>query len=243
MEIVKRHISDTEVRLVVLECVRALGQADDVQLWQFIAGLDVMDYITMQLRLHELLDGGEVQQGFRAMQQRFLISEKGLQALALFGERIPASVAQAIAQRAPAYRAQMLEKRQVSAVYELARKGDYRVLMRLIEDELPMLLLRLKTQKKRLAEQAKAAFALQASSIIAYGYSLAMQDEPPIESDGVVRLSTTEYRVSAELDTEQAALHWELTLPNEPAAHALAAACHRRGAEIGQELLRLLAGQ
>ena len=240
MQIVKRHISDTEIRLIVLECVRALGQADDVQLWQFISGLDVTDYITMKLRLHELLEGGEVQQGQHAMQQRFLISDKGVQALELFGQRIPPSVAKVIGQRAPAFRAQMLEKRQVSAVYEQARKGDYRVLMRLVEDELPTLLIRLKTSKKRLAEQVKAAFAAQAPGIIAYGYSLAMQPGEESESEGVERLSATEYRVSADINGDTAQLQLQLTLPNEAAARTLAAAYRHQGEQIGKTVLEML---
>ena len=125
-------------------------------------------------------------------------------------------------------------------MYEQTRKGDYRVLMRLMEDELPTLLIRLRTSKKRLAEQAKAAFAAQAPGIIAYGYSLAMQPGEGTESEGVERLSATEYRVTAEMNCETALLQLQLTLPNEAAAQTLATVCRRQGEQIGQTVLEML---
>ena len=55
-----RNISETEYMLRLLRCVDVLDCVTEVSLWTFAAELELMDYVTMRLSLHKLLETGEV---------------------------------------------------------------------------------------------------------------------------------------------------------------------------------------
>ncbi|NLV59831.1 MAG: DUF4364 family protein [Clostridiales bacterium] len=166
----KRKISDAENKLRLLCCVDALGMVTPAQLWPFVASLEMMEYLPMQLLLHELLAEGDVEEGTQALSQQVFITEKGRKALRLFGQRVMVSDRDRIRTAAAAYRAQLRRKAQVRTVYEMAQAGDYRVLLSLQEGELPLLTLRLFTEHRDVAAQAMKRFESQASAILSYFY-------------------------------------------------------------------------
>ncbi len=49
----KRRVSDAENKLRLLLCLRALGMATSDQLWPFVAGLELMEYLLERAQAYE----------------------------------------------------------------------------------------------------------------------------------------------------------------------------------------------
>lgn len=245
----KRKISDTENRLVLLCCLEPIESATAMQLWQFVADLRLMEYIPMQLTLHELMDSGEVESGRFALKDRLFLSQSGRRALSLFGGRVPASVHAEIAAHAPAFALQMTARRHVEARYELAQKNDYHVLLSLREGEIPIISLRLHTNCSAFAETARERFASRTSRLLLFLYSL----EPSAEVQGgkkrhasITTHSLTEYTLAMDLPVaglsagEQADFQLSLLLPSKENAEQFSLALAQNADAITQSIFSTL---
>ena len=222
----KRRVSDVENKLRLLYCVQALHQVTDTQLWPFVASLDLMEYMPMQLLLHELLAGGDLIMGAEALSGLISLSQKGQETLRLFAHRIMLSDRELIDAAAPTYRAQLKKRREIKAVYETAREGDYHVLLSLAETELPLLTIRVGTASREYAAQSLRAFEKKASELLAYFYTLASLNQPAKAlPDGaaqpiIVTHSPREHSVTATLDANVAAFEITLLFPDQSSAAA-----------------------
>ena len=225
----KRKVSDAENKLRLLCCVDALGAVTPAQLWPFVASLELMEYLPMQLLLHELLEVGEVEEGTLALSQQLFLTEKGRKALGLFNGRIMDSDRRRIRAAAAPYRAQLRQKAQVRAVYESAQAGEYRVLLSLQEGELPLFALRLSTPHRDVAAQALARFEGQAAPLLAYVYSLGEREErvsspqppaPGLPLPSLQSHSRHEHTVTALLPHPRGEMTLSLLLPELFAAQA-----------------------
>ena len=87
-----RKVSETENMLRLLLCVDTLGSVTPTQLWTFVAEQEQMDYVSMRLCLHKLLAAGELETGTGAMGEQLLATDRGREALRLFGTRLPGAV-------------------------------------------------------------------------------------------------------------------------------------------------------
>ena len=215
----KRAVPDVENKLKLLYCVSALGQVTEVQLWPFVASLDLMEYIPMQLLLHELLSGGDLVRGEEALSGSVSLSLQGQETLRLFSQRILSSEREKIMQAAPLYRAEMEKRRQVQAVYELAKKDDYRVRLSLQEGELSTLLIRLQTHSQERAAYSLKYFEQNVASILIYLYGLQPPEEALAEGEGdILRHSASEHMVTGMLSGEEVSLEITLLLPTPESA-------------------------
>ncbi len=174
----KRQVSDAENKLRLLFCVDALGFVTETQLWPFVASLNLMEYMPMQLLLHELMAGGFVGRGTHALEGQLFVSAEGKSALGQLGHRVMPQDQKRITDAAPAYRAQLIQQAHVRATYETARPGAYRVLLELREEALPILTLRLSTASRDLAAQAMHSFEANAASILTCLYRLGEDSDP-----------------------------------------------------------------
>jgi len=224
----KRNVSDAENKLRLLYCVHALEQVGEAQLWPFVASLDLMDYIPMQLLMHELLSGGELHMGVEALSGMITLSPHGQETLRLFAHRVMASDREMIDKAAPAYRSQLQKRRHVRAAYESAQAGDYRTLLSISEGELPLLSIRLHTSSRAFASRSIRAFEPAAASILAFLYGLDYAAEVPCslqefhsQSQSMPILtshSPHEHTVTAEFVTDAARFELSLLLPSLEAA-------------------------
>ena len=223
----KRRVSDVENKLRLLYCIEALHQVTDTQLWPFVAELDLMEYMPMQLFLHELLSGGDLVMGAEALSGQISLSQKGQDTLRLFAHRVMPSDRELIDAAAPAYRAQLKKRREIKAVYETAREGDYHVLLSLAETELPLLTIRIGTASREYAAQSLRAFEQKASELLAYFYTLTSQGRPmEALSEGsdplplIVTHSPREHSVTADLAADAVAFEITLLFPDASSAEA-----------------------
>lgn len=221
-----RRVSDAENKLRLLCCVEALGTVTETQLWPFVAALALMDYMPMQLYLHELLSGGDLETGAHALKEQLFVSAQGRDTLRLFRHRVLPSDQEQIAGAAPAYRAKLLERSQVKAVYEMASPGDYRALLELRDGELPTLTIRIATQSRDLASRAIHAFPTKAAQLLTYLYGLIPSADASIPGGLLERKpsltfhSAHEYTVTAVLSHPRADITLGLLLPDEQSALA-----------------------
>ena len=239
-----RRVSDAEAKLTLLYAVDALESATESEIWAFAAENELMDYITTRLCLGELLAGGELQYGEKALRDRLLLTDAGRRSLVLFLTRIPNSVRGRIDAAAPAFGRRAETRRQIEAVYELASRGHFILRLSLRESELPLLLIRLHTADRELAARALRRFPSRAPTLGSSLYDDAARPPecfvpfplaPPLplveafpladnalygDAFTVTRHSAHEYTALCNLRARQAAFSLALLLPDEPSAHA-----------------------
>ncbi len=221
-----RKVSETENMLRLLFSVEALGSLTPAQLWSFAAEQELMDYVAMRLCLHKLLGAGELETGEGALSDQLLLTDRGRQAIQLFGQRLPAAVRTRILQAAPEYRQRVQRNRQVQAVYEMARPGDYRLSLSVREGDLPTMRLRVQTKSRALAGKAIHHFALHAAEATTYLYTLAEQvlrgdassAACAVPEGSVTEHSATEYTATVTLKGKKASFDVALLLPTRKAA-------------------------
>ncbi|MCL1855731.1 MAG: DUF4364 family protein [Clostridia bacterium] len=227
----KRRVSDAENKLRLLCCIDALGAVTPAQLWPFVASLELMEYIPMQLLLHELISGGDVGMGAGALREHLLLTRQGHSSFQLFYRHIMASDRRQIREAAAAYRAELQRRARAHTAYELAQGGNYRVRLTLQEGELPLLVLRLATESRECAAGAIGHFEGAAAQILKHLYSLETywgedgKEGPPAadsESEGATLQSHSrfEHTVTAVLPHTQAKITLALLLPDEHTARA-----------------------
>lgn len=96
----RRHIPETENRLIILYTLRRLGPVTAMQLLQAMAESDLMNYITMQLALSDMESQGQITQRAHPLGNLIEITGEGDYILRSFEKRIPASRRTMIDERA-----------------------------------------------------------------------------------------------------------------------------------------------
>lgn len=244
-----RNISETEYMLRLLRCVDVLDCVTDLALWTFAAELELMDYVTMRLCLHKLLAAEQVQYGAGSLKNHLYLTEKGRQALDLFGERLPSVISEKINAAAGAFRERLTISQQVHAAYEMAKRNEYKLNLSVSEGDLTMLSIRMQTKSRRLAGRAIRQFESHASKVILYLFQLAQSAqgaEPRANVPGadIVRHSATEYEARHTLDGKRAQFDITLTLPTEEAAAAYLSLVldPAAAADTAEKLCRMICG-
>ena len=87
----RKHIPETENRLVILYALRRLGPVTNMQLLQAMAESDLMNYITMQLALAEMEQQGQISMRAHPLGHLIELTGEGDYILDSFERRIPAS--------------------------------------------------------------------------------------------------------------------------------------------------------
>lgn len=87
----RKHIPETENRLIILYTLRRLGPVTAMQLLQAMAEADLMNYITMQLALSEMESQGQITQRAHPLGNLIEVTDEGAFTLRSFEKRIPAS--------------------------------------------------------------------------------------------------------------------------------------------------------
>lgn len=242
-----RNISEIEYMLRLLRCVDALDCVTDLSLWTFAAELELMDYVTMRLCLHKLLAAEQVQYGAGSLKNHLYLTPKGIEALALFGDRLPAEITEKVAAAAPAFRERVTAEQQLRAAYESAARGDYRLSLSVTEGDLTMLHIRMRTKSRRLAGRAIKQFEAQAPKVLTYLFELAQSAQGAERAakntvGEIVRHSAAEFEARHTLDAKRAQFDLALALPSEEAAAAYLAQFADAGVagETAEKLCKLI---
>lgn len=247
-----RKVTETENMLRLLTCMDALESATSTQLWAFAAELELMDYVTMRLCLHKLLAAGELEAGEGTLRDELFLTDRGREALALFGERLPLDVREAVRHAAPAFRAQVARSRQVHAAYEMARPNDFCLNLSIREGDLPTIQLRMQTANRTLAGKALHRFEARAAEMTTYLYGLAeqatrepcAQGDAPVTTDAVREHSATEVSARVTLEGKKARYEAELLLPSRASAEAFVRCVQgqEHNAAVANRLTEFLSG-
>ena len=148
----ERRVSDTENKLMLLYVLRALGEADDLELLRFVSEGGWMNYFSLRLGLGELLDSGEVAQDTDG---QYAVTPEGLRTIEGFARRVPASRRAEADALAAVWRRQLRDERSLPS--ESYLQPDGRVLLRLSvmdrEEELMRVLLLAPARPDRLAQR------------------------------------------------------------------------------------------
>ena len=100
----RKHIPETENRLLILYTLRSLGPVTAMQLLQAMAEGDLMNYITMQLALSDMESQGQITQHAHPLGNLIEITGEGDFILRSFEKRIPASRRSIIDERADGWK-------------------------------------------------------------------------------------------------------------------------------------------
>lgn len=245
-----RKVSETEYMLRLLLSVDTLESLTPAQLWTFAAEQELVDYVTMRLCLHKLLAAGELEMGEGALTDQLLLTDRGREALALFGDRLPTDIRTRIAQAAPDFRTRIARSRQVQAVYDLASPNDYRLNLSVQEGDLPTLFIRMATTNRTLASKVLRRFEAHAAEVTTYFYELAAHSTQAAPAGALVSTlpdcitvhSTTEVTATVALPGKKAHFTVDLLLPSQAAArqYVLTLADSTQNETVTNHLLTLL---
>ncbi|MBQ4580342.1 MAG: DUF4364 family protein [Clostridia bacterium] len=111
----RKHIPETENRLLILYTLRSLGPVTAMQLLQAMAEGDLMNYITMQLALSDMESQGQITQRAHPLGNLIEITGEGDFILRSFEKRIPASRRNVIDERAVQWRDRFLTEQMAPA--------------------------------------------------------------------------------------------------------------------------------
>jgi len=209
----RKHIPETENRLIILYTLRCLGPVTAMQLLQAMAEADLMNYITMQLALSDMESQGQITQRAHPLGNLIEVTGEGDFILRSFEKRIPASRRALIDDRADAWRDRFATEQMAPAESFTLPDGRTVIHLRLLDKAATLmdLMLYLPAGKTLtlLPERWRACVQVTYSTVLAhltadYDPSLPMPDAAQTES---VRQCGLE--------------EWLLTLTDNPAAPAI----------------------
>ena len=209
----RKHIPETENRLIILYTLRRLGPVTAMQLLQALAEADLMNYITMQLALSEMESQGQITQRAHPLGNLIEITGEGDFILRSFEKRIPASRRALIDERAEGWRDRFATEQMAPAESFTLPDGRTVIHLRLLDKAATLMDLMLYLPSglgfTLLPERWRACVQVTYSTVLAhltadYDPSLPMPDASQTES---VRQCGLE--------------EWLLTLTDNPAAPAI----------------------
>lgn len=130
----RRHIPETENRLILLYTLRRLGPVTAMQLLQAMAEGDLMNYITMQLALSDLEEQRQIIQHAHPLGSLIEVTEEGSYILDSFEQRIPASRRTTIDAHADAWRERFRAEQTAPAESFTLPDGRTVLHLRLLDD-------------------------------------------------------------------------------------------------------------
>ncbi len=129
----RRHIPETENRLIILYTLRQLGPVTAMQLLQAMTETDLMNYITMQLALSDMEQQGQIAMRAHPLGNLVEMTGEGDYILDSFLRRIPASRRSLIDVRVPEWRARFLSEQMAPAESFTLPDGRTCVHLRLLD--------------------------------------------------------------------------------------------------------------
>ena len=170
----RRRISDLENRLRLMLCLEHTAPMTEVELWPFVASLDLMDYFTYGRLITSMLEEGWI----ISQPEGLRLTPSGEEALSFFPTRVAQSDREAIQHAALAYVLKTGAARVAGAVYESSVWQDSACVRgRLLDDGVPALSIRLMTWDQPIAQAFQAHFTEIAPAILHTLYSLPVPEE------------------------------------------------------------------
>ena len=242
----RKHIPETENRLLILYALRCLGPMTATQLLQLMVELDLMNYFTLQLSLPDLEEQGQLRQRVHPCGTLLELTREGDFTLKSFEARIPSSRRKLLDARAQSYRLRFLQEQLAPAESFTLPEGKVCIRLRLLEKDASMLDLLLCT------DQAKAPSCLQQRwhACAQDVYSAVMQaltggfdrteSFPEVSREALQQISDDEWLLSLADDPEHPSITLMLPLPLEDMARCAAVRWPQVCALLHADILSML---
>jgi len=178
-----RNPSDTENKLLLLHAIDRLDAVTTHQILLFMVENNLMDYISLQLLLAELMDAGLLRKRTHAIGALYSPTREGLDSLEMFRSRVPHSRLAAVDDIAEAWRLRFRREKQMLSQFS-EENGEFVVRLRLLEWDLDLLDIRLTVPTHKQAQRFCDAWIAQAPNIYAHlMHSLGEGDTAPTSKE------------------------------------------------------------
>ena len=225
----RKHIPETENRLMILYTLRQLGPVTATQLLQAMAEADLMNYITMQLALSDMESQGQISQRAHPLGNLIEITSEGDYILRSFEKRIPASRRSIVDEPAHDWRRRFPAEQMAPAEAFTLPDGRSVIHLRLLDKAATLmdLLLYLPAGQTYtlLPDRWRSSVQLTYSTVLAYltaDYSPDMPMPEPGETETVRQCRLDEWLLTLTDEPETPGIDMILSLPDEHLARCCA---------------------
>ena len=225
----RKHIPETENRLMILYTLRQLGPVTATQLLQAMAEADLMNYISMQLALSDMESQGQISQRAHPLGNLIEITSEGDYILRSFEKRIPASRRSIVDEQAHDWRSRFQAEQMAPAEAFTLPDGRSVIHLRLLDKAATLmdLLLYLPAGQTYtlLPDRWRSSVQLTYSTVLAYltaDYSPDMPMPEPGETETVRQCRLDEWLLTLTDEPETPGIDMILSLPDEHLARCCA---------------------
>ena len=206
----RKHIPETENRLIILYALRCLGPVTSMQLLQALSEADLMNYITMQLAISDMESQGQITQRAHPLGNLIEVTGEGDFILRSFEKRIPTSRRSLIDEHAADWRERFATEQMAPAESFTLPDGRSVIHLRLLDKAATLMDLMLYLPAGRsftlLPERWRACVQVTYSTVLAH---LTADYHPALPMPDIAQTETVR---QCGLD------EWLLTLTDCPAA-------------------------
>ena len=243
----RKHIPETENRLMILYTLRQLGPVTATQLLQAMAEADLMNYITMQLALSDLESQGQITQRAHPLGNLIEITGEGDYILRSFEKRIPASRRSIVDEQAHDWRSRFQAEQMAPAEAFTLPDGRSVIHLRLLDKAATLmdLLLYLPAGQTYtlLPDRWRSSVQLTYSTVLAhltadYDPTLPMPD--PKETESVRQCGLEEWLLTLSDNPTAPGIDLMMALPDEHLARCSAVRWPLVAGEIRDFVLEVL---
>ncbi len=243
----RKHIPETENRLIILYTLRRLGPVTGMQLLQAMAESDLMNYITMQLALSEMEQQGQITMRAHPLGNLIEMTGEGDYILDSFERRIPASRRAAIDGCAAEWKTRFQTEQMAPAESFTLQDGRMCIHLRLLDEAATLMDLMLYLpggqQMTLLPERWRACVQITYSTVLAHltaMYDPSLPMPAPTEGDAVRQCGVSEWLLTLTDDRTTPTIDLMMALPDEHLARCCAVQWPDVCAQIRQFVLDAL---
>ena len=225
----RKHIPETENRLIILYTLRRLGPVTAMQLLQAMAESDLMNYITMQLALSEMESQGQITQHAHPLGNLIEVTGEGDFILRSFEKRIPASRRAAIDAHADDWRDRFQTEQMAPAESFTLPDGRSVIHLRLLDKAATLmdLMLYLPAGKSftLLPERWRSCVQVSYSTVLAYltaDYDPSLPMPAAAQTEAVRQCGLEEWLLTLTDDPAAPSIDLMMSLPDEHLARCSA---------------------
>jgi len=173
-----RRTPEEERRLIVLYSLHHLAPCNHIQLYQFIAELEQMNYFGMMFVLNDLCDQGQTVRLKRRVGYQYEVTDAGREVLELFGNRVPHSLKTLLAETGASWRARFQEEAQFQHEITKSEQGETELHLSVVENDSDALRITLPLPTEDLAHVLATRWHQKGGDIYGAIFRLLMEDTP-----------------------------------------------------------------
>jgi len=237
----RRSIPKAENRLLILYALHRLGPATGMQLWQFMAEYDLVNYFSLQLGLAEMQEQGQLKEHAHPLGSLLTVTDIGAYTLGAFDHRIPISRRQLIDREAPAWHERFRLEQQTPAESCPMPDGTLCLRLRLMEGDttlMDILLRRPRSQPITFLQERWRSIAQRVYETVTMTLMAGFQEDAPLPEalpDGITLQRATQQDWM--LSMEEGGMTLMLFLPDERLARWCAQLWPENGPRLREDTL------